>query len=93
MSQWATLVGGCQGQGDSGPGSFLALATLHQVAVNIPELTHTPTDTHTRMHTRKCQLRQRGLGSSWASGHCPSCPWAQPGLGFGGEAGWSSEMT
>ena len=45
------------------------------------------------MHTRKCQLRQRGLGSSWASGHCPSRPWAQPGLGFGGEAGWSSEMT
>ena len=47
MSQRATLVGGDRGQGDAGPGSSLALATLHQVAVNTPKLTHTPTDKRT----------------------------------------------
>ena len=67
MSQRATLVGGDRGQGDAGPGSSLAVATLHQVAVNTPKLTHTPTDTHT--HPETCTHAQTpGNGCWWLHG-------------------------
>ena len=68
MSQRATLVGGDRGQGDAGPGSSLALATLHQVAVNTPKLTHTPTDTHTHTQRHARMHKHQGMGAGGSMG-------------------------